>query len=55
MFRIFELTRKQLDSYVGSGMDDLYKKATGDTKRVWANTKDWGKKIGKAIGWLGKK
>ena len=55
MFRIFELTRKQLDSYVGSGMDKLYNQVKGDTK-VFANRiKSAGSAIGTAIGWIKKK
>lgn len=55
MFRIFELTREQLDSYVGKGMDDLYKKVTGDTKTAVKLGQNLGKNIGKAIGWFKKK
>ncbi|MDR0741166.1 MAG: hypothetical protein LBF28_00120 [Rickettsiales bacterium] len=55
MFRIFELTREQLDKYAGKGMDDLHKKVTGDFKTTRKNVKDWAKKIGAAAGWIKKK
>ena len=55
MLRIFNLTREQLDNYVGKGMDDLYNKVKNDTNTVWKNTKDWGKKVSTAIGWIKKK
>lgn len=55
MLRIFELTRKQLDKYVGPGMDNLYKQVNSDRKTLWKGTKDWGKKIIKAAGWAKKK
>lgn len=55
MLRIFELTRKQLDKYVGPGMDNLYKQVNSDRKTLWKGTKDWGKKIFKAAGWAKKK
>lgn len=55
MLRIFELTRKQLDKYVGSGMDNLYKQVNSDRKTLWKGTKDWGKKIFNAAGWAKKK
>ncbi|MBP5708036.1 MAG: hypothetical protein J6W79_03505 [Alphaproteobacteria bacterium] len=52
MFKLFDLTRSQLNSYVGGGTDALYSKVTGDTKTLWHNVKDTGKTIGKAIGWI---
>jgi len=55
MMRIFDLTRKQLDAYVGGGMDSLYNQVKSDTKTVWKGAKDWGKKVGKAVGWIKKK
>ena len=55
MLRIFELTRKQLDKYVGPGMDNLYKQVNSDRKTLWKGTKDWGKKIFNAAGWAKKK
>lgn len=55
MLRIFNLTREQLDNYVGKGMDDMYKKVTKDTSSLLKGTKNWSKKIGTAIGWIKKK
>jgi hypothetical protein len=55
MFKIFELTRKQLEMYVGNGMDTLYKNVTNDTKVFWDSSKKLGKQIGEAVGWIKKK
>lgn len=55
MFRIFDLTRQQLDAYIGGGMDKLHKQVVGDAKTVWKGAKDWGQKIGKAAGLIKKK
>lgn len=55
MFSIFNMTREKLDSYVGKGMDGLYNQVKKDTNTVWKNTKDWGKKVSTAIGWIKKK
>ena len=54
MFKIFELTRKQLDMYVGKGMDTLYNNVTNDTKVLWEGSKKLGKQIGTAVGWFKK-
>ncbi len=54
MLRIFKLTRDQLNQYIGGDMTGLYNKSIGDTKKLWNNTKNWGGKIGNALGW-GKK
>jgi hypothetical protein len=55
MFKIFELTRKQLDMYVGRGMDGLYNNVTKDTKTLWEGSKKLGEQIGTAAGWIKKK
>ena len=52
MFKLFDITRGQLNSYVGKGTDNLYNKVTGDTKTLWADVKSGGEKLGKAIGWI---
>lgn len=39
MFKIFEMTRKQLDLYVGKGMDKLYNQTVKDTKAAWNGAK----------------
>jgi hypothetical protein len=50
MVRIFELTREQLDKYVGDkGMGDLHKKVTGDAKSTVKNITGYGGKIVKAL------
>ena len=54
MFKLFDLTQKQLETYVG-GRGQLYDSATGDTKTLWKRIKDTSKTIGKASGWIKKK
>ena len=54
MIQIFERTRAQLKKYA-SGMDGLYNQVTRDSKSVWRGANDWGKKIGRAAGWIKKK
>jgi hypothetical protein len=56
MVRIFELTREQLNKYVGhvktdqgGKIDDLYKNVTGDAKKTWKNVTGYGQKIVKAF------
>lgn len=49
MFKIFELTRKQLDMYVGKGMDSLYNTVTSDTKNLWEGGKRTKKQISEII------
>ena len=41
--------------YVGKGMDTLYNNVTNDTKSLWTNTKNLGKQLGTAAGWIKKK
>lgn len=55
MFKIFDMTRQQLNAYIGNGMDGMYKSVIGDTKTVWKGVKDWAGKIGTAAGWIKKK
>ena len=55
MFKIFELTRKQLDMYVGKGMDTLYNNVTNDTKVLWGGAKNLTKQLKDATGWFKKK
>ena len=43
MFKIFEMTRKQLEMYVGKGMDGLYKDTKSNASKYW-------KKITGALG-----
>lgn len=50
MMRIFNLTREQLNNYVGSGMDNLYNQVKSDTNILAQRIKNLGKTIG-----LGKK
>jgi hypothetical protein len=55
MFKIFDMTKKQLEKYVGSGMDGLYKSVGGDTNALWRSAKNMGKQIKDATGWFKKK
>lgn len=55
MFKIFEMTKKQLLDYTGSGADSLYNKATGDAKNAWNKANVWRKNTVKAMGWFKKK
>lgn len=52
MFKIFEMTRKQLDKYIGGGNDSLYKTVTSDTKTLYQGVKTYGKKFGQIMGWV---
>ncbi|MBD5400385.1 hypothetical protein HDR61_01390 [bacterium] len=54
MLRIFNLTRERLSMYAPA-KDTMYKKVTGDTKRLLGDAKNWGKTIGRAAGWIKKK
>ncbi len=49
MFKIFDLTRKQLDMYVGKGMDTLYNNVVGNTKTLWGDAKNIKKQISEAF------
>ncbi len=55
MFKIFDITQTQLKKYIGSGMDGLYNDVKSDSKTLFKNIKDMGKKIGTATGWIKKK
>ena len=57
MFRIFDITKQQLNNYVGGGdMDRLYNQVKSDTKTAINTAKGLGSKIGKVAGWIkGKK
>ena len=50
MYQIFTMTRKQLDMYVGGGMDSLYNQVTKDAKTTWTNAKTNVKKVSDVIG-----
>ncbi|MBR4891632.1 MAG: hypothetical protein IKZ34_00425 [Alphaproteobacteria bacterium] len=39
MYKIFDLTRQQLDMYVGKGMDGMYNTVTNDAKTTWRKIK----------------
>lgn len=52
MFKIFNITRGQLNSYVGKGTDSLYKNVISDTKTLWGGIKNTTKTIGTAAGWI---
>ena len=55
MFKLFNMTREQLMSYVGKGTDSLYNNVVKDSKTLWKNTKDTGKTIATVAGWIKKK
>ena len=52
MFKIFNLTRKQLDTYVGKDADKLYKDTTGYVKDTYKNYKDTKKNIKSLKEWF---
>lgn len=54
MFKLYDMTQKQLESYVG-GRGKLYDQVISDTKTLWSRIKDTGKTIGTAAGWIKKK
>ncbi len=55
MFRIFTLTREQLDKYVGGGMNKLHDAVKKDTSTTLKNVTNFAKTTGQAIGWIKKK
>lgn len=52
IMKIFDLTQKQLNKYIGGGMDGLYKQVKSDAGTITGNIKNWGKSVGKAVGWI---
>ena len=52
MYRIFALTRQQLDAYVGGADDSLYKQTKADTNKLWGIARKYGTSIAK---WVKKK
>ena len=54
MFKLFNLTQKQLEDYVG-GRGKLPDQVKSDTKTLWARIKDTSKTIGTAAGLIKKK
>ena len=56
MFKIFDETKEQLMKYTGADKDKsmtkLYDNAKADTKTAYKNVNEWGKKAGKALGWV---
>lgn len=52
VFKLYDITRAQLNSYVGNGTDALYKNVVSDTKTLWNDIKSTGKTLGKAAGWI---
>lgn len=54
MVQIFDITRKKILDYTGSGMDALYNKVSKDAKTGWGKIKALPEKIKKVTGW-GKK
>jgi hypothetical protein len=54
MFKIFELTRQQLEKYVGKGMDSLYNTTVNDTKNLYSGAKGMIKTYKDGIDWFKK-
>jgi hypothetical protein len=54
MFKIFELTRQQLEKYVGKGMDGFYNASVGDTKTLYNDVKGTIKAYKDGIDWFKK-
>ncbi len=54
MLRIFDMTRDQLKTYTGGGMDKLYNQVKSDSKTMLGSAKKWGKNVGKAVGFIKK-
>lgn len=55
MFKIFDMTRGQLNKYVGSDMSALYNSVKSDSKTLWNNGKSVASAIKTAAGWIKKK
>ena len=55
MFRIFEMTREQLNAYIGGGMDTLYKQTTKDVETLRKRFAALSKEVGTTLGLLKKK
>lgn len=55
MLRIFELTREQLDKYVGKGMNNLHDSVKKDAATTWKNANAYARKLTDAVGWTKKK
>lgn len=54
MFKLFDMTQKQLETYVG-GRGKLPDQVVNDTKTLWKRLKESGKALGTAVGWIKKK
>ncbi|MEE1111502.1 MAG: hypothetical protein UIH99_04780 [Alphaproteobacteria bacterium] len=52
MFKIFDLTKKQLNMYVGSGMTTLYDSVITDSKTLWGGAHNLGKQLKNVSGWF---
>ena len=51
MFQLFDMTRKQLNSYTNDS-GKLYDKIIKDSNTLWKDTKNVGSAVGKAMGWF---
>ena len=54
-FKIYDMTQKQLNKYIGGGMDGLYKQVKSDANIMFGNVKKLGNQLGTAVGWIKKK
>jgi hypothetical protein len=50
MLRIFELTREQLDKYIGKGMSNLHDDVKKDASATWKNANAYARKLTDAVG-----
>lgn len=50
--KIYDMTREQLNTYIGGGMDKLYNQVKSDANTMIGSVKKWGTNIGKTVGWL---
>ncbi len=52
MIRIFNLTKDQLNNYVGKNMGELNKNVMADASSMRKNLANFGTGVGKALGWI---
>ncbi|MBR2412432.1 MAG: hypothetical protein IKB10_02085 [Alphaproteobacteria bacterium] len=55
MYKIYQMTQKQLETYIGGGMDKLYKQVGGDVSTMWKGIKKTTGAFNDAVGWFKKK
>ncbi len=55
MYKIYQMTQKQLENYIGGGMDKLYRQVNGDATTMWKGIKQTTSAFNSALGWFKKK